>query len=323
MNPPARREKCLNLQKATLEQSIPEGLRTAITGPNKEKADAMRTEQALYAEATVAPWFDEKPVLEVTMAVAQKLPKQIQFYLPNEQKEALQVGERRRTLAVKPHQTSLTSHHQEAAAAALPAPKTAKKKGGTTSGKRKSPASVDEKTGAAKAAKKAKGPGQGRSADPEKPSGRPRESKYKFSHVSPASGKKRYIRIDGDGQNMTAGKGASIFSSNEPGADQNSKLQEQLDDMQEQLELVNNQNHDLTAKSDTLMRLTLQWHKEQLVYMQRLKDYAASQIKLIKLLSKDFEEDKPPDAPATPAWLVAAEEKANKQVAEALDLSIS
>ena len=323
MNPAARREKCLNLQKAILEKKIPEGLRIAITGPDKEKADTLRTQNTYYAEATVAPWFDEKPELEVPMAVAQKLPKQIQLYLPAEQKRALQVGERQHTPTVKPRQTSLTSHHQGAAAAAVPAPKTAlsapntnKKEGGKASNKRKSPSSVDEKKGTGKAAKRPQGPGQGKSANRDKPEGRPKGSTYKFSHVSPTTGKKRFMRTD------VNAKGAQIFSSDEPGGDQKSKLEEQLEDMQEQLDLTSNQNHDLMAKNETLTRLALQWHKEQLTYMQRLKDYAASQIKVIQILSKDYQADPLPDAPATPVWLVAAEEKANRQVAETLDLSI-
>ena len=80
-----------------------------MTGPNKDKADAMRKEQALYAEATLAPWFDEKPVIEVPMAIAQKLPVQIQFYLPDEQKQALQVGGCQPTVAPNLPLTSLTS----------------------------------------------------------------------------------------------------------------------------------------------------------------------------------------------------------------------
>ena len=206
----------------------------------------------------------------------------------------------------------------------LRAPKTAKKtpkEGGT---KRKSPSSKGEDDGKGKGKAKAKGqgagPGQGKSSDPNNPSGRPKDSRFKFSHVSPTSGKKRFKRTDGGGS--INAEGCDILSADEPGADQKPQVDSRLDDMNETVELVNNQNHDLTVKIETLERLALQYHKEQLAYIERLHDYANSQISVVEVLKDDYTPKPAPTAPTTPAWLAGIEEKANKQASEALDLTI-
>ena len=72
--------------------------------------------------------------------------------------------------------------------------------------------------------------------------------------------------------------------------------------------------------NETLEREVLQYHKQQLAYIDRLHDFADSHINVIQVLSQAYTPKPHPTAPATPAWLVAIEEKANKQVAEALEI---
>ena len=89
--PHTRRIGCLNLAKAQLEESIPSTLREASAGPDKDKADKIRESNAMLAEAVVAPHFDEKPNIKVSIDIALKLPAQIKHYLPQEQKNSMKV----------------------------------------------------------------------------------------------------------------------------------------------------------------------------------------------------------------------------------------
>jgi len=93
LQPQARRDEAVKLNKAIFEFNMEEKLREATQGELKDQADKMRNHHGVLAEALVNPFYDGDYVITtVKIEVAMTLPVDIQPYLSDTIKHQIQVG---------------------------------------------------------------------------------------------------------------------------------------------------------------------------------------------------------------------------------------
>ena len=167
-----------------------------------------------------------------------------------------------------------------------------------------------------KGAKKARtGPGQGK--------GGGRKSGGQV--VASPGGTKHYV-LPGQERNprhkaLGKSKGANIFPSDHPGADQSEAQSMVVEGLRNDMDMLTNQNYDLTQKLEALESAALDLFKAKAIDIVRWQDYANGLISNIQMLKEGFKPPQAPDTTEMPVWLTTIDDKKTKQTMAALDLT--